>query len=140
MHYFAESPFFDLQSNNHLLRTQAAANSAQAYVLETRDAFESALKLRRGLEFIVAYGPKDFGPEAHIGEGRWVVRKQERTSPTDAKILTTYYVIGENIYQAPAADNIIWNRMVHVVDHLSRSITDFHSIARSHDEYAENTV
>ena len=116
LYYFAESPFFDKIANNHTLVTQGIANLALRSVLETRQAFEGRLDQMSGLEFRVAYGPQDFGPEAYPGLGRWVIRKQERRKRSgvddDVTVLASYFVVGENIYMAPAVGDVIWSKMV----------------------------
>lgn len=103
-------------SNNHSLFTQAVANPALGATLDTREAFESRLNQMSGLEYRVAYGPKDFGAEAYPGSGRWVIRKQNRRkhqgTPDEITVMSTYYVIGENVYMAPSVGDVIWSKMV----------------------------
>lgn len=116
LHYFAQSPFFDQTSNNASIATQAIYNPAMAYILETRDSFEQSLRSLSGLEFMVVLGPKDFGGEAPIGEGQWVIRKQTRRKRAggddELTILADYFVIGENVYMAPSINNILGSKLV----------------------------
>ncbi|KAI9672241.1 MAG: Mediator of RNA polymerase II transcription subunit 6 [Alyxoria varia] len=131
LHYFADSPFFDPVSNNRTIQTQAQASGNQE-VMETRTAFEAQLDKMYGLEYRVAYGPKQFGPEAAIGEGRWVVRKQQRNRGANEKdeviILESYFVIGENIYKAPAIEDISWNRILSATHSLTKCLKIAHSL------------
>lgn len=114
--YFAQSPFFEATSNNSSIYTQAMYNPSMLPLLSTRDTFEAHLKTLQGLEYLVAFGPKDFGPEAHIGRGTWVIRKQNRRKrpggEDEVTILATYFVIGERIYMAPSVSNIMQARLV----------------------------
>lgn len=116
LYYFSDSDFFDKTSNNHQLFIQAVGQPARAHILSTRDAFEAELDKLSGLEYRVVLGPRDFGPEMLIGQGRWVIRKQERTKRAGAqdeiKILATYIVIGQVIYQAPSVLDVVWARLV----------------------------
>lgn len=65
---------------------------------------------------MVVTGPKDYGPEAPIGEGQWVVRKQIRRKRAGAddelSVLANYFVVGENIYMAPSISNILGSKLV----------------------------
>ena len=95
------------------------------HVLETREAFERRLDQMSGLEFRVASGAKDYGPEAPIGEGRWVIRKQNRRKrqgqPDEVIVLSTYFVVGENIYMSPSVGDILRSRLVSLTISLSNS-------------------
>lgn len=79
-------------------------NPSMTYMLETRELFEAHLRTLQGLEYMVAFGPKDFGPEAPIGQGTWVIRKQNRRKHAgledEITILATYFVVGEQIGRA----------------------------------------
>lgn len=66
-----------------------------------------------GLEFIVAEQPADPSP---AGTGVWVIRKQMRRKrqgeEDEVSVLNTYHVVGENIYMAPVAADLLGSRMV----------------------------
>lgn len=87
-----------------------------SHVLGTRNDFEAALRGMSGLEFVVAFRPQDFYGEPQISQGLWVIRKQNRRKVSagedEVAILNTYFVVGENIYQAPSLSNIVSSRMV----------------------------
>jgi len=114
--YFSKSPFFDPTSNNASLETQAMYNPDMMHFLGTRETFEAQLRTLQGLEYLVHLSPKDFGNEAQIGQGVWVIRKQNRRKRAgfndEIIILSTYFVVGEHIYMAPSVGNILQNRMV----------------------------
>lgn len=86
------------------------------YIMETREDFERALRSLSGLEFMVVQGPKDFGPEAPIGEGQWVIRKQMRRKRGGAEdeltVLANYFVVGDHVYMAPSINNILGSKLV----------------------------
>jgi mediator of RNA polymerase II transcription subunit 6 len=105
--YFAESPFFDKTSNNAVLFSQAVYNPNMFPIIQTREAFEGRLKTMSGLEYIVAQEPADMVN----GTGVWVIRKQTRRKrqPEEDEITlhSTYFVVGENIYMAPAVADVL---------------------------------
>lgn len=112
-HYFMQSPFFDLTSNNAALRTQAQFNPALIYLLQSREAFESRLRTIQGLEFIVVGEPKDVnGSSTSV----WNIRKQYRRkapgSEDELSVLGTYFIVGENVYQAPCLEDVLTSRLV----------------------------
>lgn len=110
--YFAESPFFDKTSNNAVLYSQALYNQAMLPVIQTREAFEGRLKTMSGLEFMVAQEPAD----PVNGTGVWVIRKQTRRKKQNEEdeivLHSTYFVMGENIYMAPAVADVLASRTV----------------------------
>jgi mediator of RNA polymerase II transcription subunit 6 len=109
--YFAASPFFDQTSNNHTVYTQAFFTNSM-YLVQTREAFEGRLKTMTGLEFMVAQEPADMVN----GTGVWVIRKQHRQLRQGQEpvltLLSTYFVVGENIYMAPSVGDILSSRSV----------------------------
>lgn len=119
--YFAESPFFDATSNNASLAIQANYNEAFRHFLETREVFEGRLKTMQGLEFMVAYDPLQAAAQsdtkfAHEPSNIWTIRKQMRQKrpgmEDDVVVLSTYYIVGDSVYMAPAVSSVIGNRIV----------------------------
>ena len=119
--YFSHSPFFDATSNNATLTTQATYNPSMFHLIQTREGFEGHLRTMQGLEFMVAYGPAQNAQQANGvsgGEdtGVWVIRKQNRRKTQAAEdeitILSTYFVVGENVYMAPSVGNVLGSRTV----------------------------
>ena len=115
LHYFSRSPFFDPTSNNAALTTQATHNASMAHVIATREAFEGTIKTMQGLEFIVSADPSDNGRMTE-NSGVWVIRKQIRRKRQGAEDevlpISSYFVVGENVYMAPSVGSILNNRMV----------------------------
>lgn len=111
--YFADSPYFDMMSNNMVLLRQLEHNQQLSWILFNREAFEARLRTMNGLEFIVAEQPADPSP---AGTGVWVIRKQMRRKrqgeEDEVSVLNTYHVVGENIYMAPVAADLLGSRMV----------------------------
>ena len=91
-------------------------NPDMMHFLGTRETFEAQLRTLQGLEYLVHLSPKDSGNEAQIGQGVWVIRKQNRRKRAgfndEISVLSTYFVVGEHIYMAPSVGNILQNRMV----------------------------
>lgn len=109
--YFAESDYMDRTSNNWALLIQ----NQGAPWLADRDAFEKRLRTMQGLEFMVVAEPerKPDGTDT----GVYVLRKQNRRKrpgnhDDELTVLATYYVIGENIYQAASLEDIVGNKIV----------------------------
>ncbi|KAF7718702.1 Uncharacterized protein PECH_001482 [Penicillium ucsense] len=128
--YFAESAFFDPQSNNGILATQATYNESLRHVVETRATFEGKLKQMQGLEFIVSYDPLEAAARTNPNRFEtepnniWVIRKQERRKRNgmedDVTLLATYFVVGDTIYMAPSVASIVGNRILTAVTSISR--------------------
>lgn len=113
--YFAESPFFDATSNNATLTTQAFFNPNMFYIIQTREAFEGRLRTMQGLEFMVTHDPSENDTKPGHN-GVWVIRKQNRRKRQGAQDeitgISSYYVVGENVYMAPSVGNILGSRLV----------------------------
>lgn len=108
--YFMESDFFDRTSNNWALFMQ---HKGEPWLTD-RDQFELRLRAMQGLEFMVAAEPER-RPDG-TDTGIYVFRKQQRRKrpghDDDLTVLGTYYLIGENIYQAASLEDIIGNKIV----------------------------
>lgn len=69
----------------------------------------------QGLEFMVTHDPSDKGTK-HDHNGIWVIRKQNRRKrqglQDEITGISSYFVVGENIYMAPSVGNIVGSRMV----------------------------
>ena len=113
--YFAESPFFDATSNNATLTTQALYNPNMYYIIQTREAFEGRLRTMQGLEFMVTHDPSE-NDSKREHSGVWVIRKQIRRKKQGAQDevtgISSYYVVGENVYMAPSMASILGSRLV----------------------------
>ncbi|KAL8837932.1 MAG: hypothetical protein Q9176_005408 [Flavoplaca citrina] len=124
--YFYSSPFFDATSNNATITTQATHNPAQFYLIQTREAFEARLRTMQGLEFIVAHDPSENGTKPD-NNGVWVIRKQNRRKrdgmEDEISAISSYYVVGENIYMAPLLSNILGARLLSTASSLNKVIS-----------------
>ncbi|CAI4216848.1 unnamed protein product [Parascedosporium putredinis] len=122
LHYFARSPFFEETSNNAIVTNQAFHNAGMYHLIQTREAFEGRLRTMAGLEFIVAQEPAEMGPG--MGTGVWVIRKQTRKKrpgvEDEITVHSTYFVVGENIYQAPTLADILVSRINTITDAMSK--------------------
>ncbi|KAF4303948.1 Mediator of RNA polymerase II transcription subunit 6 [Botryosphaeria dothidea] len=123
--YFMESDFFDRTSNNWALFMQ---HRGEPWLVD-RHQFEMRLRSMQGLEFMVVAEPEP-RPDG-TDTGIYVFRKQQRRkragNEEDITVLGTYYVIGENIYQAASLEDIIGNKILAA----TTSLTKFFSIASS---------
>jgi mediator of RNA polymerase II transcription subunit 6 len=95
---------------------QAIYNQSMLHIVATREAFEGRLKIMSGLEYIVAQEPAETTPGA--GTGVWVIRKQTRRKrqgqDDEITIHGTYFIVGENIYMAPAVGDVVGSRLVRI--------------------------
>ncbi|KAH6892340.1 putative MED6 mediator sub complex component [Thelonectria olida] len=130
--YFAESPFFERTSNNAVIMSQAMNNMAMYHYIQTREAFEARLKTMSGLEFIVGEEPAEMAPGT--GTGVWVIRKQTRRKRYDEDdevlVHASYFVVGENIYQAPNFSDILASRLMTISSAIAKALPAAESIRK----------
>ena len=121
--YFYESPFYDQTSNNAMLTVTAMRNPSLFHVIQTRQAFEDYLLGMNGVEYRVVQDPSDNDRiPNHEHSGVWVIRKQRRIKPAPAdpiqedtlEPLSTYFVVGENVYMAPTVGSILSSKLVSI--------------------------
>lgn len=110
LEYFSQSPFYDRSSNNQVLKMQSQFNEN----LHGRLDLSAELKNMQGIEFVIALAKE---PEM------WVIRKQNRLSPHEAKQLATYFVIGENIFMAPNVYSVVSSRLLSTVLSLNKALS-----------------
>ncbi|KAF4511125.1 hypothetical protein G6O67_002951 [Ophiocordyceps sinensis] len=123
--YFAESPFFERTSNNAVIVSQAMNNMSMYHFIQTREVFEGRLKTMSGLEFIVGEEPAETGPG--MGTGVWVIRKQTRRKryqdDDDITVHASFFVVGENIYMAPALADILASRIMTISSAIAEALS-----------------
>ncbi|ANB13373.1 Med6p [Sugiyamaella lignohabitans] len=107
LEYFAQSPFYDRSSNNQVLKMQSQFNEN----LHGRHDLYQELQNMKGVEFVVAL---DREPEM------WIIRKQNRLSPQEVRLLATYFVINENIFMAPSIYSVVSSRLLSTAHSLSK--------------------
>ncbi|KAM4056300.1 MED6 mediator subfamily complex component domain-containing protein [Hirsutella rhossiliensis] len=123
--YFAESPFFERTSNNAVIVSQAMNNISMYHFIQTREVFEGRLKTMSGLEFIVGEEPAETGPG--MGTGVWVIRKQTRRKryqdEDEITVHASFFVVGENIYMAPALADILASRIMTISSAIAKALS-----------------
>lgn len=99
--YFAQSPFFDRQSTNQMLRMQAV----ELVPVGRWTSAEEADKLRAfvGIEYIVAHSSPP---------NLFVIHRRYRSSPQEAHVQAAYFVLNDAIMQSPELFTILDNRLV----------------------------
>jgi mediator of RNA polymerase II transcription subunit 6 len=129
--YIHASPFFDHVSNNGLTLAQADTNIRAWELSWNRQAFEDDLRKKRGVEYMIVGEPQPVSDGGWAGTGKngiYNIRKQERQFvrsrdgrlEEDLTTLGTYYILGENMYQAPSVGEVIGNRLVSATTSLSK--------------------
>lgn len=109
LEYFSQSPFYDRSSNNQVLKMQSQFNEN----LHGHPDLSAELKNMQGIEFVVALARE---PDM------WVIRKQNRMSPHEAKQLATYFVVRENIFMAPSVYSVVSSRLLSTVLSLNKAL------------------
>ncbi|KAK5163642.1 Mediator of RNA polymerase II transcription subunit 6 [Saxophila tyrrhenica] len=131
--YISESPFFDHATNNGLAFLQAKSNQQLFETTWNRAAFEEYLRKQRGVEFLITgdpvpvqQGQRQEGVGGWAGTGKtgvYNIKKQERNyvqgRGEELTTLGSYYLVGENMYQAPGVGDIVSNRLIAATNHLS---------------------
>ncbi|KAK3056097.1 Mediator of RNA polymerase II transcription subunit 6 [Extremus antarcticus] len=123
--YIAESPFFDHMTNNGLAIAQSGNNLQLFNMTWNRAAFEDDLKRKRGVEYMITGAPQAVkeGEEGWAGSGKTGERSTTRglngRVEEDLTTLGTYYLVGENMYQAPSIADIVSNRVLSATNHLA---------------------
>ncbi|KAL6719711.1 Mediator of RNA polymerase II transcription subunit 6 [Lecanora helva] len=129
--YFAESPFYDQTSNNAVLTVQAFSNPNMYHFLQTREAFEGRLRTMQGLEFMVTHDPSEKGTKVEHS-GVWVIGKQTRRKrqgmQDEVTPISSYYVVGINVYMAPSVGNIVGSRVLSAVTSLTKLLSKASSL------------
>ncbi|KAG0318706.1 Mediator of RNA polymerase II transcription subunit 6 [Dissophora globulifera] len=113
--YFAQSPFWDPECNNAVLRMQTQFNNL--------GEMKQRLSEMTGVEFALVHEryPTLF-----------VIQKQRRRSPQEVKPMAIYYVLQGSIYQCPDLQTLLSNRILGSLHHVesafneARVMTEFH--------------
>ncbi|CAG2177062.1 unnamed protein product [Oppiella nova] len=111
LEYFSErsNPFYDRTCNNEILKMQ-------------RLAIEQLSKFQ-GIEYILLHCQEPI---------LYVIRKQDRQTPTQATPIADYYIIAGVVYQAPDLHSLINSRILSTVHHLSSAFDESYSYSRYH--------
>merc|ERR1719239_1640170 len=62
----------------------------------------------------------------------YVIRKQNRISPTQATPLADYYIIAGTVYQGPDLCTVVNSRLLNTLHNLQSAFEEAHSFARFH--------
>lgn len=82
---------------------------------------ERELARMKGIEYVLAYVREpDF----------WVIKKQERVSASQIRVLQDYYVIGANVYQSPTIFKIVQSRVMSASYHLSETLKQLQKLTQ----------
>jgi len=103
MDYFGEksNPFYDRTCNNEILRMQRVSMDQ--------------LQNMQGVEFVLL----------HVQEPiLYVIRKQQRHSPTRVTPLADYYITNGIVYQAPDLGSVLNSRLVTTINHLQSAFEE----------------
>jgi hypothetical protein len=99
MFFFKKSPFYDESCNNEDPRIPA------------NDLGRDQLQMMTGVEY-------DVDDDASAPPGLWVINHQARSSPTAVERLNVFYLINDQILQAPRASQLVDSRLSNVNHHL----------------------
>lgn len=128
--YFAQSPFYDRQCTNQVLRMQNIAAGGDPLGRWAPHEEEEQLKAFEGTEYVVVAGPGlppfgaaaktemvEAGTTSSAGSPNkvFVIHRRERTSPTETIVTGAYYVLNDTIMQAPDLQTILGNRLVRLM-------------------------
>ena len=119
--YISESPFFDYTTKNGLIMDQSRTNGPAFELTKNRRAFEDQLSRQKGSEYMIV-------GDSQEGNGVWNIRKQDRDRrrmadgrfEEELTTLGSYYIVGENMYQAPSVGDVVGNRLVSAAASLSK--------------------
>ncbi|KAI5368056.1 Putative mediator complex, subunit Med6 [Septoria linicola] len=140
--YMTESPFFEWGSKNGLLFEQGKVDWATHNMCNNRRALEDNLRGRVGLEYMIVQEPQPVADKELAAQGVttgiYVIRKQDRQrSPAGPRVrppgviledkweltvLGTYFIVGQNVYQAPNVFDVVENRLLSASSSLNKLI------------------
>lgn len=124
--YLAESPFFDHTTNNGLHFSQARTNQGEFDLVKDRRRLEDTLTRQIGSEYMIVGEPREVSGGQKSGV--WNIRKQDR-SWDGLTTLGSYYIVGENLYQAPSVGDIVGNRLCSAATSLAKFFDTASSLA-----------
>lgn len=148
--YLTETPFFDWSSKNGLYFSQAQKNLEQWNVSNNRKLLEDFLRANAGLEYMIVGEPQPVEDKVLAAQGVttgiWVIRKQDRQRAREGSrvhppgvllegrweitTLGTYYIVGQNVYQAPSIFDVVESRLLSTVSSLHKMSETMSSLPR----------
>lgn len=111
MEYFSEqrNPFYDRTCNNEVLKMQRASLDQLANMT--------------GIEYCLLYVQEPI---------LYVIRKQQRHSPSHVMPIADYYIVAGTIYQAPDLGSVVNSRLLSAVSHLQGAFEEARGYAKYH--------
>ena len=111
MAYFSDrrNPFYDTTCNNEVLKMQNRSLDQLANM--------------PGIEYCLLYVQEPI---------LYVIRKQNRHSPSHVTPIPDYYVVAGTIYQAPDLCSVVNSRLLSAVNHLQSAFDEAKSYAKYH--------
>lgn len=112
MNYFGErsNPFYSRDCNNEFIKMQQNTRVDQ-------------LTHMQGVEYILLHTQEPI---------LYIVRKQNRYSPTQVTPLANYHIIGGQVFQTPDLGSVINSRMLAAVSNLNSAFTELQSYSHYH--------
>ncbi len=109
MNYFSRSTFYDNSCNNEVLKMQ-------------NRSFDQ-LSSMHGVEYCLLYVQEPI---------LYVIRKQNRHSPTHVTPISDYYIVAGKIFQAPDLCSVVNSRLLSAVNHLQAAFDEAKGYAKYH--------
>jgi len=112
MEYFSDrgNPFYDRNCSNEFIKMQ-------------QNARLDALNQMQGVEYMLLHAQEPI---------LYIIRKQQRFSPTQVQPMASYHIIGGNIYQTPDVGSIINSRLASATAALNSSFSELASYSNYH--------
>merc|ERR1712004_944629 len=111
MAYFSDrrNPFYETTSNNEVLKMQNRSMDQLANM--------------QGVEYCLLYVQEPI---------LYVIRKQNRNSPSHVTPISDYYIVAGTIYQAPDLCSVVNSRLLSAVNHLQAAFDETKGYSRYH--------
>lgn len=111
MAYFSDrrNPFYDVTCNNEVLKMQNRSLDQLANL--------------QGIEYCLLYVQEPI---------LYVIRKQNRNSPSHVTPISDYYIVAGTIYQAPDLCSVVNSRLLSAVNHLQAAFDETKGYSRYH--------
>jgi len=112
MDYFSErtNPFYSRDCNNEFLKMQ-------------QNARIDALQHMQGQEYMLLHAQDPI---------LYIIRKQQRYSPSQVAPLAAYHIIAGQVFQTPDVGSVINSRLASATAHLNASFTELSSLSSYH--------
>lgn len=118
MDYFSErtNPFYDRTCNNEVLKMQRVG-------MQGAGPIDQHLPSMVGVEYMLLCAQEPI---------LYVIRKQQRHSPSQVTTLADYYIVAGVVYQAPDLASVLSSRLLSAVAHLQSAFEEARGYAKYH--------